>query len=80
MENTNTKKTINKHDNFLRLAPARVDRVISALDALEKLSSKNYEYEADEVSAMFDAIDKRLSECISAYKGEKKAKKHGFSF
>ncbi len=70
-----------KADRFLRLAPARINKVLSGLQSLSKLSSRNsYEYTEEQVQKMFGAIRNELEECEAAFKPKEKREDKGFSF
>lgn len=46
-----------KHDRFIRVAESRTNKIIDMLRVLGNCSStNNYEYETQEVKAIFDAI------------------------
>lgn len=54
---------IDKKSNFKRLAEARTNKVIDGIVLLGNLSNTSYyEYTADEVDAMFEAIEEVLEE------------------
>ena len=76
----NEVKKETKAEAFVRLAPRRVDAVIKALNSLEQLSSKNYEYTPEQVTKMLSAITEKYNEVANAYAGDKIEKKTGFSF
>lgn len=70
-----------KADKFLRLAPPRVDKVLSAINSLKKLSAHgSYEYTQEQVDKMFDSIRKKVDECEAAFKPKSDEKNEGFSF
>lgn len=70
-----------KAEKFMRLAPPRVNKVISGLQSLAKLSSHgSYEYTEDQVQKMFDAIKTELATCEAAFKPKEEKKNSGFTF
>lgn len=65
-----------KNEKFRRLAEQRTNKVLSMISLLGNLSNKrNYEYTDDEVSHMFNAIDKELKKAKTRFSFEKKSKK-----
>lgn len=51
----------NKRDKFIRLAEARTNKILNMIQLLGNCSNKQtYEYTADDVDAIFSAIEKEL--------------------
>jgi hypothetical protein len=51
----------NKRDKFIRLAEARTNKILNMIQLLGNCSNKQaYEYTADDVNAIFSAIEKEL--------------------
>lgn len=51
-----------KHDRFVRVAESRTNKIIDMLRVLGNCSStNNYEYNSQEVEAIFSAIQKELN-------------------
>lgn len=74
------RKPRDKHEDFLRIAPARVDRVIDSIHRLERTANrKSYSYSEDEVEQMFSAITDELNRVKTAFDG-KKSSKSAFMF
>ncbi len=70
-----------KADKFLRLAPGRVNKILSSIDSLKKLSSRSsYEYTSEQVEKMFTALKGSLEECEKAFEEKKKEDKEMFTF
>lgn len=70
-----------KAEKFLRLAPPRVNKIIKAIDSLEKLSAHgSYEYTEEQVEKMFTAIRSELETCEASFKPKTAEKSEGFSF
>lgn len=69
-----------KADKFVRLGEYRVNKVIEAIGRLENLSNRStYEYEQEQVNAMFSIMEKRLMEIKSKF-APKQSKENTFSF
>jgi hypothetical protein len=69
-----------KAEKFVRLGEYRVNKVIEAIGRLENLSSRSsYEYEPEQVDAMFSIMEKRLMEVKGRF-APKQAKESTFSF
>lgn len=65
----------NKNEKFRRLAEQRTNKIISMISLLGNLSNKrNYDYRDEEVSLMFNAIDKELKKTKARFTFEKKSK------
>jgi len=64
-----------KSDKFKRLAEQRTNKIISMASLLSNLSNKrNYEYTDEEVTRMFNAIDKELKKSKARFTFERKSK------
>ena len=51
----------NKRDKFIRLAEARTNKILNMIQLLGNCSNtQTYEYTADDVDAIFSAIEKEL--------------------
>lgn len=67
-------------DKFVRLGEYRVNKVIEAIGRLENLSNRStYEYEQEQIDAMFSIMEKRLMEVKGKF-AAKQAKESTFSF
>ena len=57
-----------KRDRFARIFPARVEKLIKALDVLENCSSKsNYDFDEDLVKRCWIEIGKQFSHVASSF-------------
>ena len=66
---------IDKELRFKRLAELRGNRIIKDLRLLSNLSNKsNYSYSADEVIAIFNAIDDELKNTKQCFKKDTRRK------
>ncbi|MBQ6486831.1 hypothetical protein IJI89_00165 [Candidatus Saccharibacteria bacterium] len=66
---------IDKELRFKRLAELRGNRIIKDLRLLSNLSNKsNYSYSADEVKAIFNAIDDELKNTKQCFKKDTRRK------
>ena len=71
------KKPRDKHADFLRNEPARVDRVINSIHRLELTANrKSYSYSNDEVEQIFSAITDAVNHARAVFDG----KKNSFTF
>ena len=53
--------SVNKQDNFRRIAEARTNKIIDSIGLLGNLSNTSYyEYTPEQIDAIFDAIQKEL--------------------
>lgn len=69
-----------KAQNFIRLAEPRVNKIISGLASLGKLSNHSaYSYSEEQVDKMFEAIQDALNDAKEKFKPQK-GKSGGFSF
>lgn len=69
-----------KHGDFLRIVPARVDKVINSINRLALTANrKSYSYTEDEVEQIFSAINDAVNHARAAFDGKKKDKSN-FSF
>lgn len=69
-----------KEAKFKRLAEPRVNKIISGIASLGKLSNRSsYAYTDEQVTSMFAAIQTALDEAKEKYNPQKK-KSSGFSF
>lgn len=60
--------TESKHDKFKRLAISRGERVLKELRLLSNLSNAgNYEYTAEDVRALFSAIESEVKACKAQF-------------
>lgn len=72
-----------KRKRFTKVATNRVQKIIDYLCLLQNCSNRrNYEYDEEDVSHMFDEISKALREAKAAYANElsKGNGKSGFTF
>ena len=66
------KKPRDKHADFLRNAPARVDKVINSIHRLELTANrKSYSYSNDEVEQIFSAITDAVNHARAVFDGKK---------
>lgn len=73
-------KEILKKQNFTRLAEPRVNKLISGLVSLGKLSNRSsYSYSDEQVDKMFDAIQQTLDDTKKKFHPQKE-KSGGFTF
>lgn len=50
-----------RHDNFIRIAEKRTNKIIDMIDTLGNLSNKSfYDYSQQEIESIFDAIQIEL--------------------
>lgn len=62
------KKPRNKHEDFLRVAPNRVDRVLNSISRLKCTANrKSYSYSDDEVEQIFSAITDAVNHARVAF-------------
>lgn len=58
----------NKHDRFRRIAQPRVNNAVLAIERVGRCSRKeSYEYTAEEVDAMFNALQSALDNARSNF-------------
>ena len=58
-----------KRDRFQRIAEARTNKIIDMIRLLGNCSNRaNYDYDADDVKQVFDAIESELAEAKARYK------------
>ncbi len=70
-----------KAEKFLRLAPARVDKVLNGIGSLKKLSVRGtYEYTPEQIEKIFSALRTAMDDCEEAFKPKEKTQSAGFSF
>jgi len=76
-----TPKTIKSPEQrFIEVAPARVTRIIQAINSLSKCSSKNYKYEETQVRKMMSAIRSELKDCETKFLNKGKKGNKEFTF
>ena len=68
-----------KHDRFLRLGEARMNKVLHGLDQIANLSGPNYEYGDAEVERMMSAIRARVDD-VERRLRRQKPEKSEFAF
>ncbi len=57
-----------KRDRFQRIAEARTNKIIDMIRLLGNCSNRaNYDYDADDVKQVFDAIESELAEAKARY-------------
>lgn len=60
-----------KSDRFVRLAEARINKVLKMLRLLSNLSNKSvYEYTDADVKKIFDAVEKEVKDARSRFNEE----------
>lgn len=72
-----------KRQRFTKVATTRVQRIISTLSLLQNCSNRNnYEYDEEDVSHMFEEINKAVRDARNVYTNElnRTNNKGGFSF
>ena len=69
-----------KAQAFVRVAPKRVAKILHAVEILEKCAGSGYEYTPQQVSKIFDAITKRLTDARITFDASKKEKVSAPSF
>jgi len=79
MPRTATPADETKADKFKRLAVARVNKTLDALNQIGQLSAKaNYEYTPEQVEKILDTIGAKLEDVEASFAG-KKAASEGFT-
>ena len=57
-----------KHEKFVRLAEARVNRTINLIRSISKLSNRNhYDFSKDELKEIFQAIEREVGAMQAAF-------------
>lgn len=69
-----------KAEKFLRIATPRVNSVIDKLDILANCAGSAYEYNEEQIEAMFDAIRNAVDDCYSQFQPKQKSEKERFTF
>jgi cytochrome c556 len=69
-----------KSDRFLRLGTPRVNKVLTAIDSLTKLSKGKSEYTVQQVEAMLTAIGMACEKLKNAYTRQSSSGGSGFKF
>lgn len=65
-----------KKERFSRISDARKGKILDTLRLLENCSNKsNYDYESDEVTALFDEISKAVEQAKSKFSSDTKQKR-----
>jgi hypothetical protein len=80
MSNEVKKRTKTRGERFLEVVPARVTRVIKAIESLQKCSSRNYEYTDSQVNKMMKAIKESIRICEISFKNNGKNGSKTFTF
>ena len=80
MSNEAEKRTKTREERFLEVAPARVTRVIKAIESLQKCSSRNYEYTDHQVSKMMRAIKESIRICEISFRNNGNNSSTTFTF
>ena len=72
-EKQNRSNSETKRERFIRIAERRVSKILSDFDSLAKCADrKNYEYNKDDVDKIFKAIDAKIKDIKSIYRGTDK--------
>ena len=61
-----------KHENFVRLAEARLDSITDAMRIFSNLSGPSYEWSTEEVLAYFARIDEAKEKALARFRENKK--------
>ena len=69
-----------KSEKFIRIATPRVNSVINKLDILANCAGSSYEYNEEQIEAMFDAIRNAVDACYAQFQPKQKAEKERFTF
>jgi hypothetical protein len=69
-----------KRDKFLRLAPSRTEAVLRRIDQLGKLSGSGYEWEADEMQQILDAVFDAVHDMKRKFERKREKTSVGFKF
>lgn len=73
-------KRLEKSKNFKRLAESRVNKILSSLNNLSKLSNRqNYEYSEHEVKQIIDTLRNEISNIEKQFKKSQTSKKFKFN-
>jgi len=69
--------SVDRKENFIRLAEARTNKILKAIELLGNLSNKSYyEYTPEQVNSIFNAIQEELDSQKQKFNGkEDKVKK-----
>lgn len=79
MSTTNPEET--KSAKFIRLAEKRTGRILKNLKQLSYLSNRgNYEYTQQQLSEMFDAVDRELTAAKNVFIGTANQEQKPFTF
>jgi hypothetical protein len=64
-----------KRSRFIRVAEARVNRILDGLDSLGKCSNRsNYEYSEEDLKKIFGEIDRKVRDTKTMFQGTSKNK------
>ena len=65
-----------KQENFKRIAESRVNKILTMVSSLENLTNTSYyEYNDEQVEAIFQAIQEQLDKTRSKFTQKKKGEK-----
>jgi len=65
-----------RHDNFVRIAEKRTNKIIDMIETLGNLSNKSfYDYSQQEIESIFDAIQNELDTQRSRFENKDNKKK-----
>ena len=64
-------ETESKSQRFVRLANARVNKALKAIEQIKHLSSPNYESTPEQRIAVFSALARALADAEKAFQGRK---------
>lgn len=69
----------NKKDNFKRIAEKRTNKIIESISKLQNLTNTSfYEYNNDQIDAIFQAIQEELDKQKKIFEEDKKKGKKKF--
>lgn len=75
--NTGENMSESKHDKFIRIAEARVNKIIDMIRLLSNCSNKaTYQYNDEDIKKIFSTLEQELKSCKSKFQdaGEKNNK------
>ncbi len=81
VDENSTRPGETKAEKFQRLAVPRMNKVLKAIEGIEKLSARgNYDYTEEQVDKMFDAMQEKINSARTSFKAKEKKDEGGFSF
>ena len=70
-----------KAEKFIRIGEYRMNKAMDAISRLENLANRSsYEYTQEQVDAMFQALEDKITEVKAIYTPKKAAESKTFSF